>query len=97
MSGPRSTAGVIDPPVQGGRSGVDATLYEALFASDLQFSCPPGGAEVLAAITRTIRALGPKGCLERVAQEFGDHPDSAVIRMRQAKAAVSAAAIAFPV
>jgi hypothetical protein len=32
-----------------------------------------------------VRTFGPGGCAERVAQEFGDHPDSAVGRMRWAR------------
>jgi hypothetical protein len=38
-----------------------------------------------------IRAFGCSGCAGRVAQEFGDHPETAVIRMRWARSAAGAA------
>jgi hypothetical protein len=34
------------------------------------------------AITATVRRFGIDGCLSRMAQEFGDHPDAAAERMR---------------
>jgi hypothetical protein len=34
------------------------------------------------AITVTARRFGIHGCLSRMAQEFGDHPDTAAERMR---------------
>jgi hypothetical protein len=33
-----------------------------------------------------VRAFGSQGCAERVAQEFGDHPEAAAARMRWARA-----------
>jgi hypothetical protein len=33
-----------------------------------------------------VRAYGGLGCVQRVAQEFGDHPEAAVNRMRWARA-----------
>jgi hypothetical protein len=33
-------------------------------------------------ITRTVRQLGVAGCVSRMAQEFGDHPEEAASRMR---------------
>ncbi|HEY3502705.1 MAG TPA: hypothetical protein VGN37_07990 [Actinocatenispora sp.] len=57
---------------------------EALFASDLQFSHHPDPETIAAAIRGALHSLGQRGCLERVAQEFGDHPDLAVERMRHA-------------
>jgi hypothetical protein len=32
-----------------------------------------------------VRAFGRRGCAERVAQEFGDHPETAGPRMRWAR------------
>jgi hypothetical protein len=32
-----------------------------------------------------VGVFGPLGCAERVAQEFGDHPEAAVTRMRWAR------------
>jgi hypothetical protein len=57
----------------------------ALFASDLQPSDTPTAETVAQAIDRTIRRLGVHGCVAWMAQEFGDHPDAAVTRMRWAR------------
>ena len=54
----------------------------ALFASGLQRSDTPTAAMAAEAITATIRRFGIHGCLSRMAQEFGDHPDAAAARMR---------------
>ena len=43
------------------------------------------------AIHRAIRNFGVGGCAAQVAQEFGDHPDTAVTRMRWARHAVTEA------
>jgi len=61
----------------------------ALFASSLQPSDQPDPAQVRVAITVTFDALGDTGCAARVAQEFGDHPETAVSRMRWARAATA--------
>jgi hypothetical protein len=61
----------------------------ALFASSLQPSDRPDPAQVRVAITATFGALGDIGCAARVAQEFGDHPETAVPRMRWARAVTS--------
>lgn len=66
----------------------DTVAREALFASDVQFSRHPDALEIAQAIRDTLTSLGLRGCLERVAQEFGDHPELAVERMRRASAAV---------
>jgi hypothetical protein len=58
---------------------------EALFASPLQRSETPPPAEVRRAVRLAIRALGSRGCACHVAQEFGDHPEAAVTRMRWAR------------
>jgi hypothetical protein len=54
----------------------------ALFASELQRSDAPGGDTVDEAVRRTVRRFGVRGCEGRMAQEFGDHPEAAVDRMR---------------
>jgi len=64
---------------------------DALFASGLQPGQEPGVAQVRQAIAAAIRAFGRSGCAGRVAQEFGDHPETAVIRMRWARDAAGAA------
>jgi hypothetical protein len=58
----------------------------ALFASVLQRSDNPSAGQVRKAIAAAVRAYGGLGCVQRVAQEFGDHPEAAVNRMRWARA-----------
>jgi hypothetical protein len=67
------------------RSNLNDVRCEALFASGLQRSDAPTTEEVAEAISRTIRQIGSRGCTAQMAQEFGDHPESAVIRMRWAR------------
>jgi hypothetical protein len=59
---------------------------DALFVSVLQCSDAPSSAQIRHAIASAIGAFGSIGCAERVAQEFGDHPETAVARMRWARA-----------
>jgi hypothetical protein len=54
----------------------------ALFASGLQRSEAPSTAMAAEAIMATVRGIGIHGCVSRMAQEFGDHPDAAAERMR---------------
>jgi hypothetical protein len=54
----------------------------ALFASRLQQSDAPTGAAVAEAMQRTVWQFGVWGCAGRMAQEFGDHPEAAMDRMR---------------
>jgi hypothetical protein len=54
----------------------------ALFASVLQQSDQPSEETVLAAISAAIDHLGLGGCFDWMAQEFGDHPETACERMR---------------
>jgi hypothetical protein len=54
----------------------------ALFCSTLQPSDAPTGGMVAAAISRAVQRFGIGGCADRMAQEFGDHPEVAVTRMR---------------
>jgi hypothetical protein len=63
-----------------------AVWADALFASALQRSDESSTDQVRAAIAAAVRAYGSGGCLQRVAQEFGDHPEIAVARMRWARA-----------
>ena len=62
---------------------------EALFASPLQQADDPTAAEVRAAVTAAVRTFGSRGCAARMAQEFGDHPDTAMPRMRWARRLVT--------
>ena len=64
------------------RAAVTSARRVALFASGLQRSDAPTAAMAAEAITATVRQFGIHGCLTRMAQEFGDHPDTAAARMR---------------
>ncbi len=61
---------------------------EALFASTLQRSENADPERMQATIMATVRTLGSRGCAATVAQEFGDHPDTAIHRMRWAREVV---------
>ena len=67
------------------RRNVTDVQCEALFASALQGSDVVTADAAAAAISGTIRRLGPDGCASRMAQEFGDHPEEARDRMRWAR------------
>ena len=54
----------------------------ALFVSGLQRSDAPSDDAVAQAVTRTVRRFGVRGCVGLMAQEFGDHPEAAMDRMR---------------
>jgi hypothetical protein len=57
---------------------------EALFVSSVQSSDRPEADQVRLAVAGTLREVGIRGCAAMVAGEFGDHPDTAVARMRWA-------------
>jgi hypothetical protein len=65
-------------------TGLEETRVEALFASNLQRSERATPESVRQAVTATVRRLGTRGCAAQVAQEFGEHPETAVGRMRWA-------------
>lgn len=61
-------------------------LLEGLFLSDLQASQMVTPHQARMASLRTLRIRGGKGaCAEAVASEFGEHPETAVARMRWAR------------
>ncbi len=64
---------------------------DALFASALQCSDEPSGAQVRQAVAAVTGTLGPAGCAAAVAQEYGEHPETAAARMRWARTAVASA------
>jgi hypothetical protein len=68
---------------------IDVARADALFASALQISDEPSAVQVKQAIDAATSTLGDMGCAARVAQEFGEHPETAVTRMRWAKAEVA--------
>ena len=67
------------------RSSIKAAWADALFVSVLQRCDQPSAGQVQQAIATAMCVFGPRGCAERVAQEFGDHPEVAVTRMRWAR------------
>lgn len=68
---------------------ISTARADALFASPLQRSDAPTPAQVHQAIAAAVAAFGIQGCAARVAQAYGEHPETAVLRMRWARAAVA--------
>jgi hypothetical protein len=69
----------------------DDLLIEALFVSDVQRSQEPTSDLIREAVTDAVQRHGELGCAALVAQEFGEHPDTAAGRMRWARVAVQRA------
>jgi hypothetical protein len=67
------------------QTDMNGARCQALFCSWLQPSDAPTADMVAAAISRAVRQFGIRGCAGRMAQEFGDHPDTAARRMRWAR------------
>ena len=70
---------------------MSAIRADALFVSALQRGDHPSAEEVRQAVAAAVDAFGQRGCAGRVAQEFGDHPETAVTRMRWARQAAGQA------
>ena len=70
---------------------ISAARADALFASPLQRSDEPGARQVRQAIATAIAAYGVRGCAARVAQDYGEHPETALTRMRWALTAAASA------
>jgi hypothetical protein len=64
---------------------ISAVRADALFVSALQRCEHPSSGQVRQAVAAAVREFGQHGCAGRMAQEFGDHPETAVIRMRWAR------------
>ena len=62
---------------------------DALFASALQRSDRPSPGQVRQAIAVAVARYGGSGCAARVAQAFGEHPETAVTRMRWVRTMVA--------
>jgi hypothetical protein len=60
---------------------VPDTACEALFASALQRSDAVTPEAVAGAISHAMSELGAAGCASRMAEEFGEHPETACDRM----------------
>jgi hypothetical protein len=69
----------------------DDARTDALFVSHVQRSQQPTPELIRAAVAATVDRLGGARCAELVAQEFGEHPDCALGRMRWARGAIIAA------
>jgi hypothetical protein len=70
---------------------ISAERADALFVSPLQRCERPSADQVRWAVAAAVGAFGGDGCAARVAQEFGDHPETAVERMRWARQLVAEA------
>jgi hypothetical protein len=68
---------------------ISTARADALFVSALQRSEEPSAAQVQQAIAAAIGAFGARGCAARVAQAYGEHPETAAPRMRWARAVVT--------
>jgi hypothetical protein len=75
---------------------IGAVRADAVFVSGLQRCDRPGAGQVRQAVAAAIEAFGCSGCAGRVAQEFGDHPETAMIRMRWARSVARAAFADWP-
>jgi hypothetical protein len=67
---------------------ISTARADALFVSTLQRSDEPNAMQVRHAIAAMIRRFGAQGCAARVAQEYGEHPETAILRMCWARALV---------
>jgi hypothetical protein len=68
---------------------IDDARAEALFVTDLQRSECPTTDQIRCAVRGAIRQHGgSRNCAALVAHEFGEHPETAVPRMRWARQAV---------
>jgi hypothetical protein len=58
---------------------VRALQADALFVSAMQRSDEPNASQIQQAVMAALSAYGGAVCAERVAQEFGDHPETAAV------------------
>jgi hypothetical protein len=73
-----------DPSISAARDG-------ALFTSPLQRCDEPAAGQVRQAIATALGVHGVRGCAARVAQPYGEHPQTALTRMRWALTATASA------
>jgi hypothetical protein len=67
---------------------ISAARADALFVSALQRSEELSATQIREAIATAIREFGARGCAARVAQAYGERPETAAPRMRWARAVV---------
>ena len=70
----------ISPPAVS-PSAVHGVAADALFASAAQRGDELSVSQIRQAITDALAAYGDAGCVGRVAQEFGEHPETAAVRV----------------
>ena len=70
---------------------ITAARAGALFASPLQRTDEPSAGQVRRAIATALGVHGAQGCAARVAQAYGEHPETALTRMRWALTAAASA------
>jgi hypothetical protein len=75
--------------LSGSALSAGAARADALFASALQRSDRPSSGQVRQAIAVAVARYGGSGCAARVAQAFGEHPETAVTRMRWVRTMVA--------
>ena len=75
---------------------ISAARADALFASPLQRSDEPSAGQVRQAIATAVGVHGVRGCAARVAQAYGEHPETALTRMRWALTAAASAYAGSP-
>jgi hypothetical protein len=78
------------------RLNVNDARCEALFASGLQQRDALTAEAVAEVIRRAVRQFGVAGCAGLMAQEFGDHPEAAIDRMRWVRQLVGGAPACSP-
>jgi hypothetical protein len=61
--------------------GLASMRAEALFVSNLQKADASSPDQVREAVSQNVRRYGLRGLAARVAEEYGDHPETAVGRM----------------
>ena len=68
---------------------VRALQADALFVSALQRSDELNTSQIWRAVSVALTAYGGAGCAGRVAQEFGDHPETAAVQVWWSRATVA--------
>ena len=71
------------------RRNVTALRADALFVSAFQRGDELSPGQIRQAVAMAVDTYGVAGCAGRVAQEFVDHPETAVARMCWARAVVA--------
>jgi hypothetical protein len=69
---------------------IRALQADTLSVSALQRSDQLSASQIWQAAAAALDAYGGKGCAGPVTQEFGDHQETAAVRMRWARATVAA-------